>query len=128
MKLLVTGSRGWKHNGIIHRLLTQLKPDSVVHGDCPTGADARADTICRRLRIPVTRYPADWKNLGISAGFRRNTEMLEKETPDVVLAFWDGQSRGTEHTINEARRLNLKVMVVQMDAEGQPKITQYLQK
>lgn len=128
MKLLVTGSRGWQHKGIIHRLLCQLKPDSVVHGDCKDGADAMADLIATRLRIPVKRYPACWELLGKSAGIQRNTEMLVMENPDVVLAFWDGQSRGTKHTIDTARELNLKVMVVRIDAKGQPKITQYLQK
>jgi len=128
MKLLVSGSRGWKHKGIIHRLLIQLKPDLVVHGDCKEGADAQADLIAKRLRIPVKAYPACWEILGKKAGIMRNTEMLVMENPDVVLAFWDGKSRGTKHTIDMARELNLKVMVVRVNAAGDPKITQYFQK
>ncbi len=37
--------------------------------------------------------------------------MLESK-PDLVLAFWDGQSRGTKHTITEARRRNIPVVLV----------------
>ncbi len=49
--------------------------------------------------------------MGRRAGPERNIRMLDS-TPDLVLAFWDGQSRGTRHTISEARRRNITVRVV----------------
>jgi hypothetical protein len=39
-------------------------------------------------------FPANWKQYGKSAGYRRNTQMLEEGKPDIVIAFPGG--RGTE--------------------------------
>jgi hypothetical protein len=124
MKIMVTGSRGWKHKGLIHRLLTQLKPTMIVHGDCKQGADAMTDLIARRLRIPVRKYPAQWEKYGKSAGFIRNTEMIVREQPDVVVAFWDESSRGTEHAIKEAEKLGVTVMIATVDFAGQLHVKQ----
>jgi len=37
--------------------------------------------------------------------------MLDWE-PELVLAFWDGRSTGTEHTITEANRRGIPVEVL----------------
>ena len=56
------------------------------------------------------RYPADWDTYGKSAGYRRN--QLMADNADALVAFWDGQSRGTGHMINLAKERNLKVRIV----------------
>jgi hypothetical protein len=33
-------------------------------------------------------------------------------SPDLVIAFWDGESRGTRHTIDEAKRRGIPVEIV----------------
>ncbi len=62
------------------------------------------------LGYAVEVFEADW-SMGRCAGLDRNIRMLDSK-PDLVLALWDGQSRGTEHTITEARRRNIPVVVV----------------
>lgn len=124
MKIMVTGSRGWKHVGLIRRLLTQLRPTLIIHGDCKQGADAMADTIATSMGIPVKKYPAQWETYGKSAGFIRNTEMIVKEQPEAVVAFWDGSSRGTEHAIKEAEKLGVTVLIATVDAGGQLHVKQ----
>jgi hypothetical protein len=76
---------------------------------CPRRGSARG-RIAARLGYEVEVFEADWR-LGRRAGPERNVRMLDTK-PDLVLAFWDGQSRGTRHTISEARRRNITVRVV----------------
>lgn len=113
--VLVTGSRTWTDEGTVFSVLVAKKPTLIVHGACPEGADAIADKVCRILRIPVKRYPAHWENKGLGAGHIRNAEMLKAEKPDYVVAFWDGQSRGTAGCINAARKLGYAVEVYRPD-------------
>ncbi len=56
-------------------------------------------------------FPADWKNKGMKAGIIRNVEMIGQE-PDLVIAFWDGKSKGTQHTITLAKQNKINTMIV----------------
>jgi hypothetical protein len=111
MKVLVCGSRSWNRPSLIGRRLAKLPNDAeIIHGGA-RGADELAATYARALGIPVTAYPADWRGKGKRAGIIRNLEMLDQK-PDLVLAFWDGESAGTRHTIGEAENRGIKVEVV----------------
>ncbi len=59
--------------------------------------------------MPIERYPADWDKHGKPAGYIRNAEMADKA--EALLALWDGQSRGTLHMINLAKKKGLLVYV-----------------
>ncbi len=112
MKILVCGSRSWTHSDAIFAQLTDYDPTTteVIHGGA-RGADKLAGKVANSLGIKVIEYPANWTRYGKAAGFIRNNEMLAQK-PDLVLAFWDGKSKGTEHTINAARELDIPTRVV----------------
>lgn len=57
--------------------------------------------------------PADWKGLGKSAGYKWNEQMAQNA--DALVAFWDGQSRGTKHMIDLACKYGLKVRVIKYE-------------
>lgn len=104
MKILVCGSRGWDRPDLVGERLARLPAATVVvHGACPEGADLHCALHCVALGIEQRPYPADWKRYGRSAGHKRNAQMLD-ENPDVelVLAFWDGASRGTKGMLDLA--------------------------
>ena len=65
----------------------------------------------------LSRFPADWDKYGKSAGYRRNVEMakfaIEDQNKGLLIAFWDGKSRGTKWMIDIAKRYGLDVEVVQ---------------
>ncbi len=113
MIVLVTGSRGWTDADLIRvRLLgLWIEHDDVtlLHGDA-LGADNIAHNIAVEYGWHVEPYPADWERHGRRAGILRNLAMLD-EGPDLVLAFWDGESPGTRFTITEARRRGIPVEV-----------------
>jgi hypothetical protein len=112
LRVLVTGSRDWSQHVLLKQRLAELpRGSSIIHGGA-RGADQSAGQAARALGIPETAYPADWRGKGKAAGIIRNLAMLDTK-PDLVLAFWDGQSTGTKHTIDEARRRGIPVEVIQ---------------
>jgi hypothetical protein len=98
MILLVTGGRDFceARDGADHMnerralgwALDYIKPDRVMHGDCPTGADRWAQIWCERRGVPSDRYPADWSK-GKRAGPDRNQRMVDKR-PDAAVSFPGG--------------------------------------
>lgn len=103
-RILVTGSRDWTDQGIVHISLAvavyENVPAVVVHGACPTGADAQAGWWARRyahLGITEEAHPADWRINGKRAGFIRNAHMVNLGA-DLCLAFIRDGSRGASHT------------------------------
>ncbi|MGI5155786.1 SLOG family protein [Microbispora sp. CA-102843] len=103
-RVLITGSRTWTDEQAIRDALAVIAhlsgPENVVivHGACPTGADALADRIASAWTgMTIERHPAKWKEYGKSAGHRRNAEMVELGA-DICLAFIMDGSRGASHT------------------------------
>lgn len=130
MRVLVTGSRDWEDRFVVARALNEVcdefdlnfEPDeygntmpddrkiTVVHGDCPTGADFFATDWCLgNFFVPET-HPADWKEHGRAAGPIRNREMIESGI-DLVLAFNRNKSKGTTGTIRMAEEAGIEVRV-----------------
>lgn len=112
MIVLVCGSRNWMDAGIVRDRLSELPREELVilHGSA-RGADNIAHWWAVDHRVQVRPFPAQWETHGKRAGFIRNIEMLD-EDPDLVIAFWDGTSRGTLHTINSAQARGIPVEVI----------------
>ena len=111
MRVLVCGSRDWTDETRIFQQLLLLPPGTEIITGGARGADHLAAGLARGLGFGVKVFFPDWKTHGRSAGFVRNTAMLN-EDPDLVIAFWDGQSRGTAHTIYEAHNRAIPVEVI----------------
>lgn len=111
MRVLVCGSRDWTDTETIQLTLSRLPLTAeVIHGDA-LGADNLAASYAMLRGHPVRAFPADWRGKGKRAGIIRNLAMLD-EKPDLVIAFWDGKSPGTRHTITEAGRRGIRVEVI----------------
>lgn len=109
-KVLITGSRSWADKDTIATALKEIGATEIAQGGA-TGADCLAWRVAAELHIPCRTYQADWKKHGRGAGLIRNTEMLNEFKPDVVLAFWDGSSKGTAHMIETSQRGGCRVIV-----------------
>jgi hypothetical protein len=110
-RIVVCGSRNWTDGDLVWSVLEVLRhPVEIIHGDAP-GADRIAAEIAEEQGFRVTAVPAEWDRYGRSAGMKRNVQMLEMN-PSIVIAFWDGKSRGTAHTVREARKRGIPVLVV----------------
>lgn len=77
--------------------------ECVMHGACPTGADAFTDRWGIERGVRVDRYPADWARFGNSAGPRRNSAMIARR-PDALVTFQGGSGTGDILSKAEAAR------------------------
>ncbi|MEU9415201.1 DUF2493 domain-containing protein [Streptomyces sp. NPDC048272] len=114
-RVIVTGSRDWTDADTIHEALDEVycrvpaEQDFVlVHGGCPTGADAIAHAWAEPTAATIDIFIADWANQGKAAGPRRNVRMVA-EGADLCLAFIKGGSRGATHTATIADRAGIPV-------------------
>lgn len=125
-RVIVAGSRTFNDFGLLTRELTDifrsegLEPwDVEIISGGAEGTDSLAEKFAK-LRIAfgqnikLTVMRADWRR-GYSAGYIRNKEMAlyaKANCNGICICFWDGQSRGTKHMIDLARKEGLDVHIV----------------
>lgn len=119
-RVLVTGSRDWDDIEAIHEALFEVSREYsvdgivLVHGACPTGADAIADKLWRALpqdTAPMLElHAADWQKYGRRAGPIRNRKMVDLGA-DICLAFIKNSSGGAENALRLARNAGIPCRV-----------------
>jgi len=117
MKTIVAGSRtGFSFGDIIAGMLqVEWSVDEIVSGGAD-GVDRHGEEWSECQNIPLRTFKAEWGKYGSAAGPKRNLEMVRYA--DALVAFWDGQSKGTRHIIREAQKAGLKVAVFVKDHRG----------
>ena len=107
---IIAGSRDNVSQVHIDHAMTKIdwNVSKVISGTA-RGADVFGEVWAVRNGIPVDRYPADWDKFGKSAGYKRNEQMAT--VAEALVAVWDGESRGTSHMIDIAKKNGLKVYV-----------------
>ena len=122
-RVIIAGSRGFQNYIICGRYVTHMLANKlrqgeeivVLSGHC-SGADALGEHYARLHQLRLEIYEADFDRYGASAGPRRNLRMARNA--DALIAFWDGQSRGTRSMIDAARRCDLYVRVLRYKEAG----------
>lgn len=118
MRVLVCGSRDYDRRDTLYATLDRLvieKIDAIIEGEAK-GADALARQWAESRKVPVIKFPADWKKYGKSAGPLRNKHMLVEGKPDLVIAFPKGKlddTRGTKNMVTQARAAGIATIVVE---------------
>lgn len=101
-------------NKIIHDMNHEYKTITIISG-MARGADMLGVRYATEHKYALLKFPADWETYGKRAGFVRNRQMLDylKENQDngMVIAFWDGNSSGTKHTIYTSREMKIPCFV-----------------
>lgn len=101
MKVAIVGSRDFGSLDMVVAYVHSLPADTIVVTGGARGVDRCAENMARAREMTVQVFPADWTRHGKGAGFRRNAQIVGYA--DKVVAFWDGKSPGTKHTIGLAR-------------------------
>jgi hypothetical protein len=115
-KIIIAGSRGFNdYNLLSEKLNTLLKNKIkeytiVVISGGARGADTLGEVWAAKNKHEFKRFPADWDKYGKKAGYIRNEQMAN--VADVLVAFWDGVSKGTSNMIDIMNKLNKPVRVV----------------
>lgn len=126
MRIIIAGSRSFnsytflqKEASSIISKLTQSSPAGVKAIEIVSGGAGGADKLGEQFAIEnyysIKVFPALWNTYGRKAGIIRNEQMAQYAAEDsgVLIAFWDGESRGTRRMIIFARQYYLKVFIVQ---------------
>ena len=115
-RVIIAGSRSFNAYTLLREhclsvLQEKMKTHRViiVSGHA-RGADSLGERFAKEFRLPFELHPAKWRLVGKAAGMVRNAEMAK--CSDALIAFWDGESRGTRHMINFARKRGLEVSVI----------------
>ena len=124
-KVIIAGSRGFSNYRLLreqcNKYLREKKKTSniiIVSGHA-RGADTLGEKYAQDEGFDLEIYPAQWKKLGKQAGYRRNEQMAE--VADALIAFWDGESKGTKHMIDIMNAKNLQVKVVEYETTNKEK-------
>lgn len=110
MKLLVTGSRNIT-NFDISAFIPQ-NTELIISGGAK-GIDEIAEKYADKMKISKLIIRPQYFKYKRNAPLKRNEIMVD--ICDEVLAFWDGISTGTKHTISYAKKKNKPVEVIIME-------------
>lgn len=106
MKVAVVGSRNlWVDD------LGKYLPDGVT--EIISGGARGVDTCAREYAIAhgikLTEFLPDYDRYGRVAPLYRNITIIEHA--DLVMAFWDGKSRGTKFVIDKCKERGIPVKI-----------------
>jgi len=102
----------WFHQCMSHVNMRFKAPWSIVSGGA-SGADSLAEAYAEKAGILIEVMRADWDRFKNSAGPIRNQEMAN--CADVLVALWDGKSRGTRDMIRKASKKGLEIHIYRYD-------------
>ncbi len=108
-RIAIVGSRDFPDLDLVRDFVDSLPPGTVVISGAARGVDTVAATAALVRGLLVEEYPADWKAHGRAAGYLRNRTLVVMA--DRVVAFHDGSSRGTQHTMDIAKEMGKPVTV-----------------
>jgi hypothetical protein len=113
-RIIVAGSRTFNDYRLMNYwldLYTIHERDPIIITGGAKGADTLAMDWAGFYWYLVKIYRPDYKKYpGSYAPLKRNEEMARNA--DMLIAFWDGKSKGTKHMIQQARLRGLKVKIV----------------
>lgn len=106
MIVAVVGSRS-----LVVKDMQKYLPDGVteiVSGGAD-GVDTCAKEYAQKHNIRLTEFVPEYNLYGRAAPLKRNMKIIGYS--DVIIALWDGQSKGTEHVIRNCRKIGKPIIV-----------------
>ena len=107
MKIMVAGSRS-----ITEFDLSEYIPKNaelIISGGA-SGIDTLAEKFAYKHRISKLVIYPNYKLYGKAAPLKRNEIMVD--IADDILIIWDGKSRGTQYTVEYAKKKNKNVNII----------------
>ena len=112
MKLAIIGSRSFINKELLYKVIDthfSVPITEIISGGA-AGADSLGAQWGWSSDVKVTEFKPDWSAYGKAAGIIRNKDIIREA--EFVLAFWDGVSKGTQHSIGEAKRLKKPTLII----------------
>lgn len=129
-RVAIVGGRDFTDYRMLeHYVTNSLRDKTITHEivivcGLAKGADLLGKQYALERGYAVEEYPANWNDLSVEpcaikkgrygyynalAGHNRNQTM--REVSDAVIAFWDGQSKGTKEMIDSSRKMGVPTKV-----------------
>ena len=112
MKVAVIGSRNLAVQDLGKYLPAEVT--EIVSGGAK-GIDTCAREYANARTIKLTEFFPEYSRYGRAAPLKRNITIIEYA--DLVVAFWDGKSRGTKFVIDECEKRHINIHVFLLSPE-----------
>lgn len=114
MKLAIIGSRTFTNYDKLLQTMSLFEESHrqftrIISGGAK-GADSLGERWAKYWNIEIERYLPDWDKHGKFAGYIRNQHIID--ACDVVVAFWDGKSKGTLDSIRKAKAVKKPTFII----------------
>ena len=101
MRVAIVGSRRFSDPARVTDYVNSLPPRASIITGSASGVDAAATRAARTRGIAVRVLPASLEELDDAGkAAARNQKLID--ACDVLVAFWDGASKGTRATVDRA--------------------------
>jgi hypothetical protein len=124
MKYAIIGGRNFNDYELLKQSLNEYNDIDLIVSGAANGADELSEVYAKENNIPTLIHKANWKNMkepcvrksnqygeyNSLAGLNRNSLIIKD--CDIVIAFWDGKSRGTKDSINKAKKAGKEIIIV----------------
>lgn len=117
---LVVGSRTFTDYKLFSKkmdmVLRNILERIIIVSGGAEGTDSMAERYAEEHGYKLYVINADW-SLGRNAGYERNKEMhrfIAEHNRRGCIAFWDGKSKGTQHSFELAKKFNNQLRVIKV--------------
>lgn len=119
MRVAIVGSRRFSEPSRVSDYVNALPPRASIITGSASGVDAAATKAARVKGIPVQVIPASFDEMAdVRRSAARNQRLVD--ACDVLVAFWDGSSKGTRATVERALDSGKEVHVFLSGGGGPP--------
>lgn len=111
----IIGSRSFEDYQFFKDTLYWFEFKAIISGGA-SGADSLAERYAIEHDIPFKKFVPNWRPGGVydrSAGFKRNKLIIDAS--DEIIAFWDGISKGTKHSIDLAAEVGKPCYIINVN-------------
>jgi hypothetical protein len=116
MKIGIVGTRSFDNYELLKESILQKCKvediDLLISGGAQ-GADLLAEQFADEYNVKKLIFKPNWQIYGSQAGFLRNTHIVDNS--DILIAFWDGKSKGTQDSITKAQQRGIPFTVINYD-------------
>lgn len=126
IRAIVAGSRNFVNYNLLEEecdriLSTEIKKASasdvtIISGGA-SGADKLGEKYAKKRHLSIVRFEANWDRFKTAAGPIRNTKMAKYASEverRMLIAFWDGESKGTKSMIDLAKKHEIEVHIIRI--------------
>ncbi len=112
MKIAIIGSREQGNINFAQELERRINidaSDTIISGGAK-GIDSLAAQYARQHGLELIEFRPDYAKNWRGATFIRNREIVDNA--DMVVAFWNGTSKGTKYTIDYANKKGVTTLII----------------